>query len=120
MQRFEMPQGKDHQLGWLGALGFESPHDGAEFLLLTLGDDIQNVVNRGLGRGRGAGGDIGGRQRRGVVEFIQGQLLNGLAKIAGFQRLGEGNQPSIASRSGISRPDSRTMPSISSRPGGSL
>ncbi len=75
----------DTQPHRLNTLRFEFLQNSADFPGAPLGDDMQDVIQISLGRGRGNGGNIVTANRRVVAALVEGKLFNSLAKITGIK-----------------------------------
>ena len=67
----------------------QAAHQRADFLSTRFGQNVDDVVYFGLGRGRRAGGDVFGGKRAVVAAFIERDFLQRLAEITGVDGIGQ-------------------------------
>jgi hypothetical protein len=119
VERAEVAGRGDAEADGCRALRLEPAEEGADLGRAAFGDDVDHLVEVGLGRGGRHGGHVGGRDRRGVAVLVEGELLDRLAEVAGVERAGQRSISAMASRVISPAPACLRTDSISARDGGS-
>ena len=87
-----MAQGGDADGHRRGALAFKSSEQWADGGGAALGGGDDEIIHLGLDGGGRHGGNLSGGQGRGIAPFVERDLFEGLAKVAGIKRAGQGGK----------------------------